>query len=330
MIDLHPGCTIIVGENARGKTNMLEAIYMSVHGYGYREKTENELINWDAKEAVVETVWAEDNINSRFGIHLRNAGDSTLKKYYVQKSAKTAAQYVSYQTKAVLFAPEHIDIISGSPDKRREYINDILCVSDTEYKKKLHNFNNALYKRNKLIEKHKDINALKEELIFWNQYLTEQAQYVTSKRIDYVSYLNSHPAIDHRNFNVSYSPNQFTIERASEFFPAETRFRRSLIGPQKDEFLIQLEDKHTKAVRNFGSRSEQRLAVFWLKLNELGYFELVFKKRPILLLDDIFSELDVKNKALIINLIGKYQVVLTTTETELSDLVVAGNKTVKL
>ena len=93
-----------------------------------------------------------------------------------------------------------------------------------------------------------------------------------------------------------------------------------MIGPQKDDFQISQKNESLKNLHHYGSRSEQRLAVIWLKFNEIKYFEEMFESKPLLLLDDIFSELDVKNKKLVIDLVKKYQTIITTTEVELLEL----------
>jgi len=98
------------------------------------------------------------------------------------------------------------------------------------------------------------------------------------------------------------------------------RLRRTLIGPQKDDFEISLTTNSKKNVSLYGSRSEQRMAVFWLKLNELKLFEEKSKKKPILLLDDIFSELDENNRKLVMKMIGNYQTIATTTEVEIGEI----------
>ena len=256
-----------------------------------------------------------------FQVFLHSKNESVEKKFTVNKSRKTHKQYQEYQTKAVLFAPEHIDIISGSPDKRREYFNKTISLFDYEYKRKLTNYEHALRKRNKILEHYTSISALEEELIFWNEYLEEQAVYITQKRSDYVQFLNQHKKIDGRQFEIEYQKNILTKELLEFSLDEERKWRKTLIGPQKDEFVVSLiEDKVKENVHLYGSRSEQRLAVFWLKLNEIRYLEEFFKQKPILLLDDIFSELDVKNKKLIFDLVKNYQTVLTTTEDELLEL----------
>ncbi|QQG44523.1 MAG: DNA replication/repair protein RecF [Candidatus Roizmanbacteria bacterium] len=318
IFDFHPSLTIIIGENARGKTNLLEAIFLSINGAGFRESKEEELITLGKGQAVVEAEWEDKKEEQKFQIVITKRGETIEKKFFVNKTKKGYYSYSQYQIKSVLFAPEHIDIINGSPDKRREYFNRFIAIFDPEYKKKVHNYEHALYKRNKILEHHTNDQTLKEELLFWNDYLEKQAVYISAKRQEYSDYLNDNQSIDGRLFRINYLKNELTQELLNKVYDEEKRLRRTLIGPQKDDFQIHLNDKN---VHHFGSRSEQRLAVFWLKLNEINYLTHFFKKKPILLLDDIFSELDTKNKKVILDLIGNYQTVLTTTEKELLDLV---------
>ena len=323
--------TIIIGENARGKTNLLEALFFSVNGIGFRESKEQELIWWEKDNAFVETVFEDKDSTISFQIFLQSRGGFVEKKFTVNKSKKTHKQYQEYQTRAVLFAPEHIDIISGSPDKRREYFNKTISLFDLEYKRKLTNYEHALRKRNKVLEFHKDIATLQEELIFWNEYLEEQAKYITAKRQEYVDYLNQHKKVHKRLFEIEYEKNVLTKELLEFGFDEERKWRKTQIGPQKDDFVISLiEDGVKENVHLYGSRSEQRLGVFWLKLNEIQYLETFFKQKPILLLDDVFSELDVKNKKLILDLVKSYQTVLTTTEDELLDFPKVENSVIRI
>lgn len=291
---------------------------------------EEELIMWDQTQLSVEASWQEQDAKYLFSIFLNKKSTGIEKKFAVNKVQKTAIQYKEFQTTAVLFAPEHIDIVTGSPDERRTYFNSILAVGDREYKKKLQNYEHALRKRNKVLEFHKNEAALIEELGFWNNYLEEQATYITQQREKYVAYLNEHNTVDHKVFKIEYLKNAFTKARLAEVFVEERRWRKTIIGPQKDDFAITVENEVSKNVHHYGSRSEQRLAVFWLKLNELRYFEETFRKRPLLLLDDIFSELDTKNKALVLHLIKSYQTILTTTEVELLELSEMPQEIIKL
>lgn len=320
LFELGDQLTVIIGENARGKTNLLESIYFSIYGVGFRETREEELLLWNSDQAMVETRWLNNENKTAFQIVLHKLNGRVTKRFYVNRTNKGHYQYMQNGTKAVLFAPEHIDIVSGNPEKRRDYFNRLLAAIDLDYKKKLVNYERALRKRNKILEIHKDFNALKEELKFWNTYLEEQATYITQKRQDYIDYLNQNPDIDTKSFRIEYLKNELTVPKLEAKIEIERHVRKTTVGPQKDDFHLIMIGKPDKNIHLFGSRSEQRLGVFWLKLNEIKYFEMSYKLKPLLLLDDVFSELDVKNKKLVMDLITEYQTILTTTEDQLLEV----------
>ncbi len=316
----NPHLTLIIGENARGKTSLLEALFASVYGTGFRETREVELIKWDMDETLIESVFDEGQ-DMLFQIRMQKSSETTVRKsYYVNKTTKSSNQYRSMQMQAVLFAPEQIQIITGSPSRRRRYFDDVIAAVDRDYKKKIRYFENALRRRNKILENYEDELNLIDELKFWNNYLIEHGSYISKKRKEYIEYLNSHPSINGKNFSIDYLQDEFTLERLEKIKQREYRLRRTLIGPQKDDFIFNLDAPQEKNVSLFGSRSEQRMAVFWLKLNELSYFEELSKMKPLLLLDDIFSELDEHNRELVMSLIREYQTIATTTEEEVQTL----------
>lgn len=317
----NPFLTIIIGENAKGKTNLIEAIHFLILGTGFRESREAELILLGQDKCYVEGKFTAENQTYQFEVKLNQHEKGVEKIFFVNKTKKSANFYHDEIIKTVLFSPAQIEILTGAPDRRRKHFDVILSICDLEYKKRLINYENALRKRNRILEFHRDEERLKEELLFWNQYLQEQAMYITKTREIYTQYLNGNKKIDDREFAVEYLKNELTQKKLEEKFEEEKRFRRTLIGPQKDDFaFFERNGESGKNLQHFGSRSEQRLGIFWLKLGEIRYFEKVFKKKPILLLDDIFSELDFHNKKLILNLIKDYQTVVTTTEIELLDL----------
>lgn len=316
-----PFLTIIIGENAKGKTNLLEGIYFLINGVGFRESKEEELINIDKETTWVEGDFGLSDKSFNYKISLVRKEQVTVKIYLVNKTKKRHHQYLNEQTKAILFSPEQLEIINGPPEKRREYFNKQISLYDFEYKKRLVNYEMAVRKRNKILEIFKEENRLKEELFFWDRYLEEQGSYLTERRQKYVDFLNRHQNLDSKIFEIEYRKNEINQERLAEVFDLERRIRRTMIGPQKDEFIIYLNNKKKKNTHRFGSRSEQRLAVIWLKINEINYFEETRQNgRPILLLDDIFSEFDINNKKLVIDLIKKYQTIVTTTEIQLLKL----------
>lgn len=317
-VTIHPSLTVIVGENARGKTNLLESIYFITHGSGFRESREQELIQVDRNDLRVRTVLKLHSKTVELQIYLRKIGDIAEKTFFVDKTKKKYWQFLKETVYSVLFSPEQIEIVTGSPDIRREYLDKLISFYDMEYKTKLTNYENALRKRNKILQTVYDTAKLKEELIFWDTYLITNGQYIGKQRREYISFLNENNKLDKRIFRIQYVESRISQEILDESLSEERRLKRTLIGPQKDDFLIiQKDARGEKELHHFGSRSEQRLAIFWLKLNEIKYYENAFKQKPILLLDDVFSELDHKNKQLILGLIPGYQTIMTTTEEDM-------------
>jgi len=320
--DIHPKLTIIFGQNSQGKTNLLEAIYFLITGTGFREEKEQELISFNKDNCQVSGLFSQNNSNYKHSIFLKLSSDRIEKKYFLNNTAKGHHLYTLNQITVVLFTPEQVNIIIGSPQLRREYFNQQLSTYDYQYKKRLNNYEVALRKRNKILEKYTDKEKLKEELKFWNSYLIEEGAYITSIRESYINFLNKNKNLDSKIFSINYIKNEFTKESIKEYYEKEILIRRTLVGPQKDDFRIFVNNGQVnKDVHHYGSRSEQRMAIVWLKVNELEYLTTVLAKTPILLLDDIFSELDIKNKKMILGLLNRYQTIATTTEKEVIDLV---------
>lgn len=320
VIDISPRLTIILGENARGKTNILESIHCVVTGTGFRESKEEELLLFDSHETQVDGLFEKEGNTFHFRVFLKKENTGTISKgFFVQKARKGHMLYTREQTKCVLFAPEQIDIITGSPDIRRDYFNKLIGTFDIQYKKHLSLYEQAVRKRNKLLEHYQSLEKLQEELSFWDTYLEKEAVYLTAQRESYTKFLNNHPRLDGREFSIIYHKNEFTAARLAEKKELELRIRRTLIGPQKDDWTVVLKDEKgvDKNIQRYGSRSEQRLGIFWLKINEIHFMEEEMHISPILLLDDVFSEFDHENKERIVRLIEKYQTVMTTTESEL-------------
>jgi len=321
--NFNPFITIVLGENAKGKTNLLEAIYCLSKGKGFREKEESELITFDKNRAKIEGFFEEKDQQFVYQVLIERSDNGVNKKYFIDKTKKNWHQFVRASIKVVLFSPQDLKIIDGPPEERRNYFDRFLAEEDEEYRKRLINYSNALKKRNKLLETFTEEKkeSFLEELVFWNKFLIKESFYLIEKRKKYCDFLNKHSLLEGKKFFIDYQPNIIDDKRLNSVFKEEIRQKKTLIGPQRDNFLIFLKNEKEKNIHLFGSRSEQRLALFWLKINEIKYFEENFKIRPILLLDDLFSELDQKNRQLILRLIKDYQTILTTTEPETIHLV---------
>ena len=322
---INPYLTTIFGDNALGKTNLLEGIYFILKGEGFRESKEEQLIIFNEKngyvDAKIEDKKNKDISNLRIDLTVNDFGLS--KTYFLEKTKKGRHSYLKNLIPVVLFSPEQIEVIDRTMSYRREYFDKFLSGIDSEYKKCLTNYNQALRKRNKILESSFNSQNLDVELDYWNKLLIDNGSYLIMKRRKYISFLNSNSIIDSKKFEIKYKENKINQERFTESLQKELLIKRTLVGPHRDEYNIFMIDKSLvkKNIHMYGSRSEQRLSLFWLKINKLKYLEDFFKKKPILLLDDIFSELDHNNQKLIFNLIGNYQTVITSTEKELIKLI---------
>lgn len=321
LFNFSPLLTLIIGDNSKGKTNLLESLYFIINGEGFREEKEEELISLNREEMSTEATFLDKEEKRSFQIKLIKKNNVFIKTFFIDKTPKKYFQYKKELPGVVLFTPEQINIITGPPSQRRNYFNKQLSLYDFDYKRHLNNYENALKKRNKILEKYTNINDLIEELAFWNDYLEKEAEYITKRRQLYVDFLNNNQTLDSKIFSIIYEKNEFNKIRLKKSFDKEKIIRKTVIGPQKDNFKILINSgDFNKDIGHFGSRSEERLAVFWLKINELRYYKIL-KMRPILLLDDIFSELDENNQKIIISLINNYQTIATTTETKVEKLI---------
>ncbi|MEK7495746.1 MAG: DNA replication and repair protein RecF [Patescibacteria group bacterium] len=322
---INPHLTAIFGDNAKGKTNLLEGIYFILKGEGFRESREEQLIKFIEKNSYVDAKLqdkkTEDISNLRIDLTIGDLG--LTKTCFLEKTKKGRHLYLKNLISVVLFSPEQIEIIDRTMSIRREYFDKFLSSINSEYKKCLANYNQALRKRNKILETGFNSFNLDVELDYWNRLLIDNGTHLINKRREYIAYLNSNKVIDSKEFSIEYIENKISLERFTKSLQKEILIKRTLIGPHRDEYNIFMIDKELpkKNIHSYGSRSEQRLGLFWLKINELKYLENLFRKKPILLLDDIFSELDHNNQKLIFNLIGNYQTVITSTEKELMKLI---------
>lgn len=316
-IELDPRISILLGNNAVGKTNILESIYFICTGKGLKDDKQEELLYFDTNQARVKALF-DDNGSETLRRIVLKIENHVKKAYFVDRSKKLLQHYTTYTPPVVVFAPGRMNIIDGPASTRRNYIDKILSKIDIEYKKRLKNYTSAMRKRNKILEKATSQQKLREDLEFWDDYLIEQANYIYEKRNWFTDFVNSETHVDTHTFRLIYTKNFITKERLEDIFMKQFYQKRTLIGPHRDDFTIMMKKDSDINVHTYGSRGEQRLALMWLLLQEIEIYTKEINQKPIILLDDIFSELDEANKKLISDVIHNYQTVITSTEVELA------------
>jgi len=259
------------------------------------------------------------------------------KKYLVNGVGKRMVDFVG-NLRCVLFWPEDMELVTNSPSRRRKYLDFTLSQVDREYRRCLLSYERGLRARNKLLERIRDENpGGRSQLLFWDQLLIKDGVVLTTKREEFLKFLNSFQ-FSVFSFQLEYDKSVISQARLEEYAQEEVAAGATLVGPHRDDFRIRINPNKSNPNKSewgrdlsvFGSRGEQRLAILWLKLAEL---EFITQKtgdpstgstnspqassgqgRPILLLDDIFSELDKDNQDLVTEVIPNQQTIITTTD----------------
>ncbi len=278
--------TVLVGENGSGKSNILEAIYMLATGKSYRADKEEEMITYGEQVASAEGI--TDNLQLKVLMTDGTIG-FTRKKFEVNGVARRMIDFTG-QLKAVLFGPQDMELITGSPSVRRRYLDFVISQADREYRRCQISYEKGLRQRNKLLERIREGMADRRQLFFWDKLLIKNGEYITRKREEYLQALQAPQA--KQAFNAIYDKSVISEVRLKQYEAEEVAAAATLVGPHRDDFGVEMGGRD---VSKYGSRGEQRMAVMWLKRGELDYLKSD-NESPILLLDDIFSELDHRHR----------------------------------
>ena len=310
-----PLTTVIIGRNTVGKTSILEAIQFLSHGKSYKAERDMDIITEGQDFARIEAkVTEEDGMVGLVGI-LAIKENRFSKKFLVNNVARRQIDFTS-RFPSVLFTPEDLEIITDSPSMRRNYINSVLSQTDKKYRMSIGIYEKALRQRNKMLwltrEGKKYFSPADFE--YWDNILINNGGVVTEFREQLVNYINDHEK-EVFPFNIFYDKSTITRERLDKYHDAERATATTLVGPNRDDFFFRF-PKTEKPISEFGSRGEQRLTIFQMKILETFYIKEKTGVTPTLLLDDIFSELDNTNIHRVLDLLPHQQTILTTTHKE--------------
>lgn len=320
--EFSPGTTLIVGANTTGKSNLLEAIFLLAFGKSPRADLDREMVRGEEKLGFVRAI-----VSGSDDRDLEVVLTETGKRFRVNGVARRLADF-SQHFHVVLFSPEDLNLVTGSPDLRRRFLDFALGSVDPAYAHHLSEYDKVRKRRNRLLEQTNKGYSDAGELGFWDAKLLEHGTILQDKRKDFFDEINQDLRAE--KLEISYQPSGLTAERLLEFKSREIAAETSLIGPHRDDFEFKSLASRNVASgvepRNgsqelgvgrdlaaYGSRGEQRKAVLSLKEAELDFAEKRIEGRPVLLLDDIFSELDEENRARVFDLIKGGQTIITAT-----------------
>ena len=317
-LDFSPGINVLYGDNAQGKTNILEAIYVCATSRSHRGTKDREMIRFDCEEGHLRMTAEKKEVPLRIDIHLKKGRG---KGVAVNGMPIRKLSELFGLVNVIFFSPEDLSIVKNSPAERRRFMDMELCQLDPYYTYDLTNYNKALMQRNKLLKEMEGRPDLADTLSVWDEQLVKFGVGVIRRRKEFIEELNVILEEVHTSLTggkekliLQYRPNVVSEEKfLSSLRTGKIRDMgagTTLSGPHRDDMDFSANDID---VRHFGSQGQQRTAALSLKLAEI---ELVKKKTgdfPVLLLDDVFSELDAGRQSHLLDHISRIQTILTCT-----------------
>lgn len=320
--EFNDGVNIIVGPNGSGKTNLLESILLLCHNKTFRPVKITNLIKKDEEWFRLS---ANDSDDLNRVLSCRN--DLKMTKKYSINDVLYKRLPVNKKIPFILFEPNNLSLFSSNPEKRRNYFDELLEKTDDLFDETIKKYRRTLLQRNFLLKKD---NLVIHELFPWNLKLAELASIIVSKRLALVAEINNDinqiydQIAGNSKYKIifSYQPLWPEDIYASKFLSYleneinnDIKYGYTTIGPHKDDINTKFNNQDSKEV---ASRGEMRTLILALKIQEATFIEKKINKRPIFLLDDVFSELDGKRRNHLIQYINSYQTFITTTDADLA------------
>ncbi len=328
--ELSSELTLIVAPNGFGKTTLLEALALLATGKSFRAGKTAEMIRFGQE---IGRCFALTDEQVRLGATLTGGmvGERrTQQKYFqIDQTKKRQADFVG-NLLTVVFRPEDLRLIEGASNRRRDYLDGPLELTSSVYRQARRAYEAALIRRNKTLKAIKEDGLDPGMLHLWDTQLLEHGAIVHQYRRDYIDFVNQNVPFA-RPYRLIYDHSVVDEARLAKYQTAEIASGHSLIGPHRDDVQIEATfNGETADLAVYGSRGQQRLAVLWLKLAELTYLEQKTGRLPILLLDDIFSELDEQAQALVLEQVGRQTSVITSTDMRVAALLPETRKVIEL
>ena len=318
-LKFNKGINVFYGKNAQGKTNLLEAVYMAGTSKSHRSSRDRETIRFGAEEAHIKINFSRRDIPQRIDMHIKKNKSKGIALNGVP--IKRASELFGI-INIIFFSPEDLSIIKNGPSERRRFTDMELCQLNRIYVHDLISYNSILNQRNKLL-KDPDINNYYVMLDVYDEQLCEFGRHIIDTRESFIERLNEtvrkkHALLtgDRERLEIFYEKNVSSDEFMSQLKrgrASDIRQHISLCGPHRDDikFVINGTD-----IRHFGSQGQQRTAALSLKLAEIELVKEITKDSPVLLLDDVLSELDSDRQRFLLKGIMDVQTLISSTGTD--------------
>lgn len=311
------GTNILYGDNAQGKTNILEAIYVSAITKSHKGSKDKDIIHFSKEEAHIRTYLEKDGIETRVDMHLRKNKSKGIA--IDGQKIKKASELIGLLN-VVFFSPEDLSIIKNGPAERRRFVDMELCQLDPFYLYNLNHYNKIVNQRNKLLKDMYFNPSLRDTLNIWDSQLISFGSKIIERRKIFVEQLNEILFEIHKklsggkeNLVILYEPDiamedyEKTLSMNQE---KDIKLKQTTTGPHRDDFCFTVGNID---IRKFGSQGQQRTAALSLKLSEIELVKKITKENPVLLLDDVLSELDSSRQNYLLSTIGDIQTIITCT-----------------
>jgi len=311
------GANILYGDNAQGKTNILEAIYVSGTAKSHKGSKDREMIRFHEDEAHIKLIVKKQNVSYRIDIHLKKNKPKGIAVNGVP--IKKASELFGI-VNLVFFSPEDLNLIKNGPSERRKFLDMELCQLDRIYVHYLVNYNRALMQRNQLLknlEKHPDF---REILDIWDVQLIQYGKKLMECRENFICELNKIIYEIHKKLSggqeelrISYEPNisfrefEVALKKSRE---RDYKLRTTNVGPHRDDISFFIGEID---IRKYGSQGQQKTSALSLKLAEIELVKHMTGDLPVLLLDDVMSELDSNRQNQLLNSMEQIQTIITCT-----------------
>lgn len=316
-IEFDERTNILYGDNAQGKTNILEAIFLSSTTKSHKGSKDKEIVNFDQEEAHIRTYIEKDGLTEKVDMHLRK--NKTKGIAINNQKIKKAADLLGLLN-VVLFSPEDLRIIKNGPSDRRRFVDMELCQLDKFYLYNLNSYNKIVNQRNKLLKDLYMNPELKDTINIWDSQLISFGKQVIERRKNFIEQLNEiiydiHKKLsgDKEELIIAYEPDILPEDFEKKLSAnqwKDMKLKQTSVGPHRDDFSFMVNGVD---IRKYGSQGQQRTAALSLKLSEIELVKKITKDTPVLLLDDVLSELDSNRQNYLLNSIGDIQTIITCT-----------------